>query len=413
MRNLFVIVAALLLIACDTGEGRKEVNDAHSHGDHADVEIEKGSHGGRLLRDGKFAIEITIFEQGVPPEFHLYASDAGKAIDPAAVQVDIELTRLGGKIERFEFVRESAYLKSTMTVKEPHSFDVKVSAQYAGKRYAWTYASYEGRTKIAPEMAAGAGIKTAIAGSGALRETLKLHGTIRPDPQYVRAVSARFAGPIRAVHKQIGDTVKAGEVLAIVESNESLQTYSITSPIAGVLIERRANVGETAGAEPLFTVADYSRVVAELVLFARDRQKIKIGQQVEVVAADSNSRDTGKIDFIGADDSARHQSQLVRVRLENSGQQWVPGLYVSGEVTINTRMATLVVANSALQTFRDFTVVYAQVGDVYEVRMLQLGVSDGEHTEVIGGIDAGTRYVTDNSYLIKADIEKSGASHDH
>jgi cobalt-zinc-cadmium efflux system membrane fusion protein len=76
-------------------------------------------------------------------------------------------------------------------------------------------------------------------------------------------------------------------------------------------------------------------------------------------------------------------------------------------------MATLVVANSALQTFRDFTVVYAQVGDVYEVRMLQLGVSDGEHTEVIGGIDAGTRYVTDNSYLIKADIEKSGASHDH
>jgi cobalt-zinc-cadmium efflux system membrane fusion protein len=45
--------------------------------------------------------------------------------------------------------------------------------------------------------------------------------------------------------------------------------------------------------------------------------------------------------------------------------------------------------------------------------MLDLGRRDSDRIEVLGGLEAGTRYVTTNSYLLKADIEKSGASHDH
>jgi cobalt-zinc-cadmium efflux system membrane fusion protein len=53
------------------------------------------------------------------------------------------------------------------------------------------------------------------------------------------------------------------------------------------------------------------------------------------------------------------------------------------------------------------------VGDTYEVRMLELGVNDGEMVEVLNGLKPDTPYVSGNSFLIKADIEKSGASHDH
>jgi cobalt-zinc-cadmium efflux system membrane fusion protein len=73
----------------------------------------------------------------------------------------------------------------------------------------------------------------------------------------------------------------------------------------------------------------------------------------------------------------------------------------------------LAVKSSALQRFRDFTVVFAKVGTTYEVRMLDLGVSDATWTEVKGGLKPGTEYVAENSFLVKADIEKSGASHDH
>lgn len=416
MKNVFLVFVFILLAACGARDERVHTakGDHAAHGDGSQAEeIKKGSHGGRLLADGEFAVEIVIFETGVPPEFHVYPSRGGKAIDPAAVKVNIELTRLGGNVTRFDFVRENDYLKATAPVVEPHSFDVKVTADYAGKQHAWAYATYEGRTTIAADIAAAAGIKTAVAGAGTLRETLKVYGSVRPDPQRVRTISARFPGPIRAVHKQIGDMVKAGEVLAVIESNESLQTYAVTSPIGGVVIERRANAGETAGSEPLFVVADYSRVSAELNLFARDRHKVKAGQSVLIAATDGDLRAEGKIDFIASGDGDRHQALLVRVPLDNRELHWTPGLYVGGEITIGTTPVPLVVANSALQTFRDFTVVYAQVNDTYEVRMLELGISDGEFTEVRSGLDVGTRYVIDNSYLIKADIEKSGASHDH
>jgi cobalt-zinc-cadmium efflux system membrane fusion protein len=45
--------------------------------------------------------------------------------------------------------------------------------------------------------------------------------------------------------------------------------------------------------------------------------------------------------------------------------------------------------------------------------MLELGREAGDWIEVLGGLKLGTEYVTENSYIIKADIEKSGASHDH
>jgi len=73
----------------------------------------------------------------------------------------------------------------------------------------------------------------------------------------------------------------------------------------------------------------------------------------------------------------------------------------------------LAVKTAAIQRFRDFEVVYAKVGDTYEVRMLEIGRRTPEWTEVLGGIEAGAEYVVGNSFLIKADIEKSGASHDH
>ena len=107
------------------------------------------------------------------------------------------------------------------------------------------------------------------------------------------------------------------------------------------------------------------------------------------------------------------QTIVARATLDNRDGQWRPGTAIEAEVTVSTREVPLAVRADALQRFRDFTVVFAQIGDTFEVRMLELGEADGEHVEVLGGLKPGTRYVTDQSFLIKADIEKSGASHDH
>ncbi len=82
-------------------------------------------------------------------------------------------------------------------------------------------------------------------------------------------------------------------------------------------------------------------------------------------------------------------------------------------MTIAEHAVPLAVRLSAIQRFRDFQVVFAKFEDSYEVRMLTLGRRDQEWVEVLEGLKPATEYVSENSYLIKADIEKSGASHDH
>ena len=82
-------------------------------------------------------------------------------------------------------------------------------------------------------------------------------------------------------------------------------------------------------------------------------------------------------------------------------------------MTIARHAVPLAVRLSAIQRFRDFQVVFARFGETYEVRMLELGRRDMNWVEVLGGLKPGTEYVSQNSYLLKADIEKSGASHDH
>lgn len=412
MKKILFALSIVMLTACGTRDEHTNTDAGHSKNAHADEPM-KGPHRGRLLSDGDISVEVAIFEAGVPPEFHVYASKGGKPVSPSDVQLSIEVKRLGGAIDRFTFVPENDYLKANSSVHEPHSFDVKVAATIAGKSSTWSYSSYEGRTTIASDMAAAAGIKTATVQAGTLKEMVTLYGNIVPNAEHLRSVSARFPGLIRSVSKQIGDTVKAGETLATIESNESLQTYHLTAPIAGVITQRHANVGEAANSESLFVIADYSSVWAELTFFAKDRTRLKVGQHVKITATEGELADEGIINYIAPTHAASNQTLIARVVLPNTDARWTPGLFVNGAVTVDEIKAPLLVANSGLQSFRDFTVVFAQVGDTYEVRMLELGRSDGEFTEVLGGIDAGTTYVNENSYLIKADIEKSGASHDH
>src|SRR4051812_36927715 len=91
---------------------------------------------------------------------------------------------------------------------------------------------------LTPQRARLAGIETAIASEAQIRTTLTLHGSIRPNAEREQDIRARYPGVVRDVNKRVGDQVIASEELLRVESNESLQTYPIRSPIPGRIIER-------------------------------------------------------------------------------------------------------------------------------------------------------------------------------
>jgi cobalt-zinc-cadmium efflux system membrane fusion protein len=244
-------------------------------------------------------------------------------------------------------------------------------------------------------------------GPARLQETIDVFGAVTITPGLERSVSARFPGQISAVHVALGDNVKAGQALLTVESNESLKAYTVSAPISGVVASLSAKVGEQSQDKPLLRIIDNSQVSVELAVFPEQLERVKTGAPVSIVYRDKTI--SGQVKQI-APELNRNQSATVRVDLSES----LPiGATVTGRIQVDEYDVPLAVKRAGLQAFRDFTVVYAQVGDEYEVRMLELGREAGEWVEILGGLEPGTRYVTENSYVIKADVEKSGASHDH
>lgn len=400
-----------------TKSSHKDDVDDHAHGGHEghgdhEEEMAKGPNGGRLLEDGNFALELTLFESGLEPEFRVFAFEHNKPVEPDSVELSIQLTRLDGQVDQFTFTPKGDHLQGSGVVVEPHSFDVSVTAKHAGQSYQWAYENYEGRTNITQGMAGKSGIDTEIAGATTISESLTLTGRVQTVPNRVAQVRARFPGIVQKVHHNLGDKVKAGDVLARIQSNESLQTYSVKAPINGVILNRNLQIGATTSDDPLFLITDLSEVWVELDVFSRNAQRVKTGQDVRVETLNGEHL-SGRIDWVSPLANHASQSIGVRVVLNNENGLLRPGQFVRGLVTIAEHQVDLAVRKSAIQRFRDFDVVFAQVGDNYEVRMLELGRQNQDWAEVTGGLKPGTQYVTENSYLIKADIEKSGASHDH
>ena len=410
-RSLIGLFFALFFATgCDT---QPSPHGDHGHEAAAEEDYERGPHNGRMLRDGDFALEITIFETGVPPEFRVYPYRGGTPIEPGDVNLTIELGRLGGRVDRFEFSPQGELLRGDGVVLEPHSFDVTVKAGSRGRNHVWTYESYEGRTQIDARVADAMGVGVSTAGPASIHETIVVQGTIKPDPDAVSEVRGRFSGQVQSLSRSVGDTVRRGDELARIQSNESLQSYTITAPVSGTVIERRASVGSAATDDPIYVIADTTRLIADFQVFSRDLGSVEVGQEVTVTNLDGNMEVETTVDQILPTVDPGSRAATARTLIDNADARWLPGEFVRGVITVAATNVPLAVRESGLQAFRDFTVVYARVGDTYEVRMLDLGRRDGEHVEVLGGLEPGTEYVTDNSYLIKADIEKSGASHDH
>lgn len=402
---------ALSLQACGDAQvssvsGMSEENNTES------AEAPEGPNGGRLLADDGFNVELAIFESGVPPEYRAWITHNGEPVPPQDVELRVTLTRLGDGVDDIRFELQGEMLRGDTVIYEPHSFSVYVSASYQGNNYEWSYDSFEGRTRIEPSVRETLGITTEVAGPAVMEELLTVYGRIETNTDKVTHISARFDGVIERVNAGIGERVSAGDALLEIESNQGLNRYTVNSPVSGLVTARDANVGEQTDGKALFTITDTSSVWADLSVFPTDVSRITVGMPVSINLASVDEPVIGEVAMILSEVQS-NQAFTVRVVLDNSEGRIVPGSWLTAQLRLGEYEVPLAVRRDALQTFRDFTVVYAQFGDEYEVRMLDLGRQSGDWAEVLGGLRPGTRYVSENSFILKADVEKSGASHDH
>jgi cobalt-zinc-cadmium efflux system membrane fusion protein len=201
---------------------------------------------------------------------------------------------------------------------------------------------------------------------------------------------------------------------ASVSAGGNLTRYEIRSPINGTVAEKKIAIGETLKEDAkIFIVSDLSSVWADLTVQAKDLGAVKVGQKATVKATAFEHVANGTLSYIGALVGEQTRSANARVVLANPDGKWRPGLPVSVELVSGAIEAKVAVSTEAIQTMNYGPTVFGRYGENFEARPLELGRSDGKFTEVVQGLAAGEQYAAKNSFLLKADLGKSGASHDH
>jgi len=253
------------------------------------------------------------------------------------------------------------------------------------------------------------GIVVEPAGAAEIDVTLQMPGEIRPDPQKVLEVRPRFPGVVRELRKAIGQAVRRGDVLAMVESNESLTSYAVTSSLAGRVIARPVAPGQAVTQETvLFTVTDLSTVWVELGIYPNQLGRIRAGQSARVVSTSDSSRaQAGVVSYVAPMLESESRVALARVVLPNNPPHWEPGMFVNVTVTVDRATVPVAVPDDAVVRTGDETAVFVAQGSSFRRQVVETGRSDGRHTEILSGLEAGTPIAARNAYVLKSELEKS------
>lgn len=190
--------------------------------------------------------------------------------------------------------------------------------------------------------------------------------------------------------------------------------YDIRSPIDGVVTLKKVSQGQVISEiDSLFEVSDLSTVWAEMTIYAKDINTVKSGQQVTVKASAFDAQAVGNIAYVGSLVGEQSRTAMARVVLNNPDKTWLPGLPVNIELTSSEINVPLAVSVEGIQSLNEESVVFGRYGNYFEARPVTLGRRDNRYVEVLEGLNAGEKYAAGNSFLIKADIGKAGASHEH
>ncbi|MDU6493151.1 divalent metal ion exporter adaptor subunit IhpB [Bradyrhizobium sp.] len=270
------------------------------------------------------------------------------------------------------------------------------------------------RIRISDVKLAAAGVTLAEAGPATLSDTLAFNGVLRANQEALVQVTPRFPGIVRAIRKRIGDSVAKDELLASIESNQSLTAYDLRARIGGTIIDRQISLGEYASEQkPAFVVADLSTIWVDLSIYRQDLRRVRLDDEVLIDPDDGRGPIKGNVSYIAPVGASETQTALARVVLGNADGRLRPGLFVTARLVLAKRSVAVAVRASAIQTLENKTVVFVrEEADKIEARPVALGESDSVHIEIRDGLSPGEHYVAENSFVVKAEMGKGEAEHD-
>ena len=272
------------------------------------------------------------------------------------------------------------------------------------------------RLSYSPEILKEFGIQIGTASGGVLEEIIELPGEIQIDPDRLAHITPRFDGVVKEVFKQIGDRVKKDELLAIIESNESLTAYELRSSINGIVIDMHFTKGETAQRpDHFFAVADLSEVWVNLSVYQKYLPQFRVGQPANILLSSDLPPVSGSISYISPTLDVQTRTATARVVLKNKDSKFRPGQFITGQVVVDRNNCKVLIPKTALETVNDQPVVFVKDEHGIEPVPVQIGKENNHSVEILSGLKIGQKYVKKGGFILKAQLAKGsfGGGHSH
>ena len=258
------------------------------------------------------------------------------------------------------------------------------------------------------------GVKIETAESGQITKTKLFPGEISIHLDYLAHITPRFPGVVKKIYQHIGDTVKKGDLLAVIESNDSLTPYKIKSPISGTIIEKHLTLGESVEANShAFEIANLNTVWVTFSIFQDKFGEIEKGQSAIIQSSNGKHQMNGVISYISPTVDQHTRTQMGRIVISNKNNHWKPGMFVDVNVVFSRLKGGIVVPNSAIQKIDNKPFIFIKENDEFDPHPVQLGESDTQHVIVKSGLNRGEKYVADGGFILKAEFEKGSMSDGH
>jgi cobalt-zinc-cadmium efflux system membrane fusion protein len=274
-----------------------------------------------------------------------------------------------------------------------------------------TAADEHGALRLSREQLESYAIRIAAASPGTVDPGVELLGEVRPNGDRLAHIVPRFPGIVREVRRSVGEQVRSGETLAIIESSDSLAPYELKTLIAGTILDKHLTLGEAVDRDKqAFVVADLSTVWVDLSVYQKDTSRVRLGQEVRVRSIDGASEAGGRLSYVTPAVDPLTRAATARVVLPNADGRWRPGMFVTARA-LEPADVPLVVPRSALQTIDGRQVVFVETDAGLVPRGIALGRQGEVQVEVVAGLAPGERVAETNTFLLKAELTKGASAH--
>lgn len=250
------------------------------------------------------------------------------------------------------------------------------------------------------------------------------------EAQYRAAVAAQQSAQAAAVGAEnrlhiLGMAQASIEELA--NSGQIAPRFTIHAPIAGTVIEREVTLGELVGPdrETLLVLADTTNpwILADVPEARLGQTRVGAAAWVTVgaVASDSSRGLEGTVDHIAPLVDAATRTAQVRIALANAPAWLTPGMFAQVEIAAadpreGAPAEVVAIPDSAVQTVEGRTAVFVPVASeegAFAVRPVRVGPVVHGVRAVLDGLAEGEAFVASGSFILKAELGKGSAAHEH